>query len=121
MFVAVIKETGISSEETATSLKTLLTKTQAMDKGFLNVLYTIGMTKDEFMKLKQQNPSEALIKVLDAVKRLDSTKQTQLLKEWVCLEHVGKIQVIVNNLDKLKNKIKEVQDGAQAGSMQQEF
>lgn len=27
----------------------------------------------------------------------------------------------MNNLDRLKEKIKEVQDGAQAGSMQQEF
>ncbi|ACO03494.1 MULTISPECIES: phage tail tape measure protein [Persephonella] len=121
VFGAVIKEAGISSEETATSFRTLLTRTQAMDKGFLNVLSAIGMTKDEFMKLKQQNPSEALIKVLDAVKRLDSTKQTQLLKDWVGLEHVGKIQILVNNLDRLKEKIKEVQDGAQAGSMQQEF
>ena len=121
VFGAVIKEAGISAEETATSFRTLLTRTQAMDKGFLNVLSAIGMTKDEFMKLKQQNPSEALIKVLDAVKRLDSTKQTQLLKEWVGLEHVGKIQILVNNLDRLKDKIKEVQGGAQAGSMQQEF
>ncbi len=121
VFGAVIKEAGISSEETATSFRTLLTRTQAMDKGFLNVLSAIGMTKDEFMKLKQQNPSEALIKVFDAVKKLDSTKQTQLLKEWVGLEHVGKIQILINNLDRLKEKIKEVQTGAQAGSMQQEF
>ncbi|RUM50069.1 MAG: phage tail tape measure protein, partial [Hydrogenothermus sp.] len=121
VFGAVIKEAGISAEETATSFRTLLTRTQAMDKGFLNVLSAIGMTKDEFLKLKQQNPSEALIKVLDAVKKLDSTKQTQLLKEWVGLEHVGKIQILVNNLDRLKDKLKEVQSGAQAGSMQQEF
>ena len=121
VFGAVIKETGISAEETATSLKTLLIRTQAMDKGFLNVLSTIGMTKDEFIKLKQQNPSEAIIKVLEAVKNLDSTKQTQPLKDWVGLEHVGKIQVLVNNLDKLKDKLYEIQSGAQAGSMQQEF
>jgi TP901 family phage tail tape measure protein len=121
VFGAVIKEAGISAEETATSFRTLLTRTQAMDKGFLNVLSAIGMTKDEFLKLKQQNPSEALIKVLEAVKKLDSTKQTQLLKEWVGLEHVGKIQILVNNLDRLKDKLKEVQSGAQAGSMQQEF
>lgn len=75
VFGAVIKEAGISSEETATSFRTLLTRTQAMDKGFLNVLSAIGMTKDEFMKLKQQNPSEALIKVLDAVK--DWTQQNK--------------------------------------------
>ena len=121
VFGAVIKEAGISSEETATAFRTLLTRTQAMDKGFLNVLSAIGMTKDEFMKLKQQNPAQALIMVLEAVKKLDSTKQTQLLKEWVGLEHVGKIQILVNNLDRLKDKIREVQGGAQVGSMQQEF
>ncbi len=120
VFGGVIKETGRSPEEVGTSLTYMLTRLQVLDDSMREVLNTVGMTAEEFQELKKKSPEEAILKLLEAMKGLDEQTRAELLKKWVGQEHFGKIAVLINNLDRLKQKFAEIKAGKYVGSMDEE-
>jgi TP901 family phage tail tape measure protein len=120
VFGGVLRETGQQPEVAATAINFMLTRLQVLDDNMKEVLNTIGMTAEEFQELKKKSPEEALLRLLSAMKGLNEQTRAELLKKWVGQEHFGKVAVLINNLDRLKQKLNEIQLGKYAGSMGKE-
>ncbi|MEO2069418.1 MAG: phage tail tape measure protein [Desulfurobacteriaceae bacterium] len=121
VFGAVLKETGRAPEEVGTALNAFFIHLQAMDSGVKKALRILGITNQEFMELRKTNPEAAILRLLESLKKLDETKRMQVLQSMVGMEHTGKLTVLVNNLDRLKQKLAEISGKKYLGSMEQEF
>ncbi len=120
VFSATIREAGYQPELVSSALNILFQRLATFDDKTKSVVQTLGWTSQEFQNLLKSSPERAIIKLLDTLKGLESTKKAQLLKELVGAEHFPKIAVLLNNLDKLRGKIDEIAKGKHLGSMSQE-
>ena len=120
VFAATIREAGYAPELVSSALSVLFQRLATFDSNLKQVITSLGWTTQEFQRLVKSHPEQAILKLLTALKGLDSTKRAQLLKELVGTEHFAKIAVLLNNLDKVKTKLSEIHKGAYKGSMAQE-
>jgi len=120
VFGAVLKEQGFSTEVIGTGLSTVLQRLQMLNEQAREALNIIGMTAEEFQELKRKSPEEALIKLLEGIKRLDKETQAQVLYKLFGLEHSDEMAGLLNNLDRLKQKLSEIRAGKYTGSMDEE-
>ena len=120
VFGATIREAGYQPELVSSALNILFMRLSTFDDKLLKVLQTVGMTKGEFKALMEASPEKAILKLLFALKGLDSEARSRAIKELVGSEHFSKIKVLVNNLDKLKMKLTEIGEGKHLGSMESE-
>ena len=120
VFAATIREAGYAPELVSSALSVLFQRLSTFDSNLQNVITSLGWSVQEFQRLVRTHPEQAILKLLTALKGLESTKRAQLLKELVGTEHFAKVAVLLNNLDKVKSKLSEIHEGVYQGSMAQE-
>ncbi len=120
VFGAVLKEQGMGVEVIGTGLSTALQRLQIMNKQAREALMTLGMSVEEFEEIKRKSPEKALVTLLERIKELDKHTQAEVLYKIFGLEHTDEILGLVNNLDRLKQKLAEIEAGKYAGSMEGE-
>ncbi|NPV30557.1 MAG: phage tail tape measure protein [Firmicutes bacterium] len=122
---ATMVSAGIQEEVAATGIKNLilgLVAGESATKGQAAAFKRLGLDAVEMAKLMQKDAQGAILKVLEAIKRLPKHEQASMLDELFGKESIGPISVLLTRLDALKENFSKVGDATKyAGSMQAEF
>jgi len=120
VFAATIREAGYAPELVSSALSVLFMRLSTMDDKLTSVLGTVGLSAEAFRKLMKESPEKAILRLLEALRALNKEARSRALKELVGTEHFSKIMVLVNNYEKLRTKLGEIEAGEHLGSMSEE-
>lgn len=84
-----------------------------------------GQTQDQFLQLIQTNPTQALTTFLDAIRQVEASGQSSTgfleLFQLQGIETQAVLGTLANNLDLVKQKITEANEGAKSDSLDDEY
>lgn len=116
---------GIQSDVAATGLKNMilaLTAGESATKSQVGALNELGLSAEDVAQGMQDNAKKTILKVLDAIRRLDKVKQASVLSDLFGKESLGAIAPLLSNLDGVQDNLNKVADSSKyAGSMEGEF
>ncbi|GAV21613.1 phage tail tape measure protein [Carboxydothermus pertinax] len=122
---ATMVSVGIQEEIAATGIKNLilgLVAGESATKSQAEAYKKLGLNAKSMAKMMQKDAQGAILKVLEALKKLPKDKQAAVLTDLFGKESVGAIAPLLTRLDELKKNFKAVGDSSKyAGSMQKEF
>jgi len=115
---------GERTETASTATNAMFQKFAAADKGtkkFKEAMDELGLSTAEMQNGMQQDSMGTMLKVLDAVSKLDPGQRLGVLTELVGLEHADTLAKLATNTGELRKQL-ELANGEMAkGSMQREF
>lgn len=116
---------GVTSEIAATGIKNLilaLVSGESATKSQNEAFAALGLNAVDMAKYMQKDARGAILRVLEAVQRLDKEQQASVMAELFGKESISAIAPLLSNLDALKTNFDAVSDASKyAGSMEKEF
>lgn len=115
---------GERTETAGTATNAMFQKFAAADKGtkkFKEAMREIGLSTAEVQKGMQTDAMGTMLKVLDAVGKLDPDKQLGVMVELVGLEHSDTMAKLANNTGEFRRQLEMANSEAAKGSMSREF
>ena len=122
-YASTLLSLGETSETAGTSLKAIITKLSAADKGtkkFKDAFADLGLNTSAIQKQMASDANGAIQTVMDAIAKMPKDQQTGILKDLFGLEHVGQAEKLANNMGELRRQIELTQSAAAKGSMDRE-
>lgn len=116
---------GVTSEIAATGIKNLilaLVSGESATKSQNEAFAALGLNAVDMAKYMQKDARGAILRVLEAVQRLDKEQQASVMAELFGKESISAIAPLLSNLDALKTNFDAVSNASKyAGSMEKEF
>jgi TP901 family phage tail tape measure protein len=115
---------GERTETAGTATNAMFAKFAAADKGtkkFKEAMEEIGLTTNEVQKGMQVDAIGTLMKVMQAVGKLDADKQLGVMVELVGMEHADTMAKLANNTEEFNRQLALANSEAAKGSMSREF
>lgn len=116
---------GVNEEQAATGLKNFMlamTSGKAATKTQQQVFKALRLDAQAVAAGMQKDAKGTMLKVLDALSRVDASKQSGVLQQLFGKESITAISPLLTNLDNLKKNFSMVGDASQyAGSMEKEY
>lgn len=115
---------GERTETASTATNAMFQKFAAADKGtkkFKSAMKEIGLSTAEVQKGMQQDSMGTMLKLLDAVAKLDPEQRLGVLTELVGLEHSDTLAKLAGNTGELRKQLAMANSEMAKGSMQKEF
>ncbi|QTI81504.1 phage tail tape measure protein (plasmid) [Roseomonas marmotae] len=115
---------GEKSSTASTATSAMLQKLAAADKGtkkFKQAMKDIGLSVSAVQKGMQTDAQGTVLKVLEAVQKLPSTKRLGILTDLFGLEHSDTIAKLVSGIGEYRKQIEWATSDASRGSMEKEF
>ncbi|WP_284214555.1 phage tail tape measure protein [Comamonas jiangduensis] len=122
---ATLAGVGVAEDVAATGMKNFmlaLTAGGAATKAQSETLKALRMDAKQVAVGMQKDSEGTIMKVLQAISKVDKTKQAAVLSQLFGKESIGAIAPMLTNLDLLAGNFKKVADAqAYAGSMEKEY
>ncbi|MBP9942414.1 MAG: phage tail tape measure protein [Comamonas sp.] len=122
---ATLAGVGVADEVAATGMKNFmlaLTAGSAATKAQSETLKALRLDAKQVAAGMQTDAQGTIMKVLQAISKVDKTKQAAVLSQLFGKESIGAIAPMLTNLDLLQGNFKKVADAqAYAGSMEKEY
>lgn len=122
---ATLAGVGVAEDVAATGMKNFmlaLTAGGAATKAQSETLKALRMDAKQVAAGMQKDSEGTIMKVLQAISKVDKTKQAAVLSQLFGKESIGAIAPMLTNLDLLQGNFKKVADAqAYAGSMEKEY
>lgn len=122
---ATLAGVGVAEEVAATGMKNFmlsLTAGSAATKAQRETFRALRMDSKQVAEGMQKDSEGTIMKVLQAISKVDKTKQAAVLSQLFGKESIGAIAPMLTNLDLLAGNFKKVADAqAYAGSMEKEY
>lgn len=115
---------GERAETAGTAANAMFAKLAAADKGtkkFKSAVKEIGLSVSEIQQGMQTDATGTILKVLDAVGRLDPKKHLGVLVEMFGMEHADSIAKLVSGTEEYRRQLELANSEAAKGSMGREF
>lgn len=115
---------GERTETASTATNAMFQKFAAADKGtksFKEAMQELGLATADVQKGMQQDSMGTMLKVLDAVAKLDPEKRLGVLVDLVGLEHSDTLSKLATNTGELRKQLGLANSEMANGSMQREF
>lgn len=115
---------GERTETAGTAVNAMFSKLGAAEKGtkkFRSAMKEIGLSTTEIQKGMQVDAIGTLMKVMEAVGKLDTDKQLGVMVELVGLEHADTMAKLANNTEEFRRQLELANGEAARGSMSREF
>lgn len=115
---------GERAETAGTATNAMFAKLAAADKGtkkFHSAVKEIGLSVSEIQSGMQKDATTTILKVLDAVGKLDPEKQLGVLVEMFGMEHADSIAKLANSTEEYRRQLELANGEAAKGSMAREF
>jgi TP901 family phage tail tape measure protein len=115
---------GERTETAGTATNAMFQKLAAGEKGtkgFKSAMEELGLSVTDVQNGMQVDAQGTLIKVLEAVNKVDPSKRLGVLTEMFGLEHADTVAKLATNMGEYRKQIEMVQSGAAKGSMGKEF
>lgn len=115
---------GERTETAGTATNAMFAKFAAADKGtkkFKAAMDEIGLATSEVQKGMQVDAIGTLMKVMEAVGKLDADKQLGVMVELVGMEHADTMAKLANNTEEFRKQLAMANSDAAKGSMSREF
>ena len=122
---ATLAGVGVAEDVAATGMKNFmlaLTAGGAATKAQSETLKALRMDAKQVAAGMQKDSEGTIMKVLQAISKVDKTKQAAVLSQLFGKESIGAIAPMLTNLELLQGNFKKVADAqAYAGSMEKEY
>lgn len=116
---------GVNEEQAATGLKNfmlVMTSGKAATKTQQQIFKALRMDASQVAAGMQKDAKGTMLKVLEAIGKVDATKRAGVLQQLFGKESITAISPLLTNLDALKKNFSMVGDETQyAGSMEKEY
>lgn len=115
---------GERAETAGTATNAMFAKLAAADKGtkkFKSAMAEIGLSVSDVQSGMQKDATGTILKVLDAIKRLDPKKHLGVLVELFGVDHADSIAKLVSGTEEYRKQLELANGEAAKGSMGREF
>lgn len=115
---------GERTENAGTATNAMFQKLAAAEKGskkFISAMREIGLSPTKIQKGMQVDAMGTMLKVLDAIGKLDDDKRLGVMVELVGLEHSDTMAKLAGNTEELRKQLALANSEAAKGSMSREF